>query len=116
MAPVRTSSRRNQQNQNASARPTVPDNNDAVVNDQLFLEPMMGTPLAVYIEKDVEDRDSLVDIILVSPDRIVIGMPSAFAMHIGADLCDNYMMTRFLVDYDCGIDSLIAEAWGCHLS
>jgi hypothetical protein len=32
----------------------------------LFLEPMMGTPLAIYVEKDVEDRDTIVDIITVS--------------------------------------------------
>lgn len=79
MAPARTSTRRNHQNQNASARPTAPDNNDVVVNDQLFLEPMMGTPLAIYIEKDVEDRDTLVDIIMVS----VIGVFFGFAIHIG---------------------------------
>ncbi|TFY76010.1 hypothetical protein EWM64_g8001, partial [Hericium alpestre] len=38
----------------------------------LFLEPMMGTPLAVYVHKDVDDRDTVVDLIqrhggIVSP-------------------------------------------------
>lgn len=71
MAPARTSTRRNQQNQNALARTTIADNNDGAVNGQLFLEPMMGTPLAIYIEKDVEDRDTIVDIITVSDSKIV---------------------------------------------
>ena len=34
-------------------------------NDELFLDPMLGTPLAIYIEKDVHDRDNLVEIITV---------------------------------------------------
>jgi hypothetical protein len=41
-----------------------------VVNEELFLEPMMGTPLAMYIEKDVHDRDVLVDIIIVSRVKV----------------------------------------------
>ncbi|THH01438.1 hypothetical protein EW145_g6916 [Phellinidium pouzarii] len=36
----------------------------AAINDELFLEPMMGTPLAMYIEKDVVDRDQLVELIV----------------------------------------------------
>lgn len=39
--------------------------NGAEASDELFLEPMMGTPLAIYIEKDVQDRDNLVEIITV---------------------------------------------------
>ena len=34
--------------------------------DDLFLEPMMGTPLAIYVEKDVVDRDAIVELITVS--------------------------------------------------
>ncbi|KAJ4483473.1 hypothetical protein J3R30DRAFT_3835326 [Lentinula aciculospora] len=30
---------------------------------ELFLDPMLGTPLAMYVEKDVQDRDVLVDLI-----------------------------------------------------
>ena len=41
------------------------------VNDELFLEPMMGTPLAIYIEKDVTDRDQLIEIITVSPSSLL---------------------------------------------
>lgn len=66
MAPVRTSTRRNQNTQPAPTRPAVPDSDNDVVIPDLFLEPMMGLPLAMYIEKDVPDRDSLVDIITVS--------------------------------------------------
>jgi hypothetical protein len=36
------------------------------IHDDLFLEPMMGTPLAIYIEKDVPDRDQLVHLVTVS--------------------------------------------------
>jgi hypothetical protein len=66
MAPARMSTRRTQHDQNASTRSADPDTNDGVVNEELFLEPMMGTPLAMYVEKDVQDRDALVDIIMVS--------------------------------------------------
>ncbi|KIK45091.1 hypothetical protein CY34DRAFT_801945 [Suillus luteus UH-Slu-Lm8-n1] len=63
MAPAR-STRRNQHEQSVSLRsgqdasPTV----DGPGSD-LFLEPMMGTPLNVYIEKEVEDRDTLVELV-----------------------------------------------------
>src|ERR1700685_3099383 len=66
MAPARTSTRRTQLNQNPSTRAADADTNNDVANEELFLEPMMGTPLAMYIEKDVQDRDVLVDIITVS--------------------------------------------------
>ena len=39
---------------------------DAAAVDDLFLEPMMGTPLAIYVEKDVPDRDAVVELITVS--------------------------------------------------
>jgi|SRR5882762_830679 len=71
MAPARTSTRRTQHDQNASTRSADPDTDNGVVNEDLFLEPMMGTPLAIYIEKDVQDRDLLVDIITVSTVRVV---------------------------------------------
>lgn len=66
MAPARTSTRRTQHDQSTPARPSGPETNNGAVNDELFLEPMMGTPLAIYVEKDVEDRDNLVSIITVS--------------------------------------------------
>lgn len=64
MAPARTS-RRNQTNQPPPTRSSTSEVDNDVVNAELFLEPMMGTPLPIYIEKDVQDRDKLVDIITV---------------------------------------------------
>lgn len=70
MAPARTSTRRTQHDQNTATRSADPSSNSGVVNDELFLEPMMGTPLAIYVEKDVQDRDTIVDIISVSDVKI----------------------------------------------
>ncbi|KAF9792697.1 hypothetical protein BJ322DRAFT_1030862 [Thelephora terrestris] len=55
MAPPRNSSRRPQ-----SANPVQ----DESVQSDLFLEPMMGNPLAIYVDKDVQDRDTVVDLII----------------------------------------------------
>lgn len=89
MAPARTSGRRAQrshtsrkqhpQQQNAQPQqlqspplpstaqqplpPSLPDDQDA---EQLFLDPMSGQPLQLYIEKDVDNRDTLVESIIVS--------------------------------------------------
>jgi hypothetical protein len=41
--------------------------NSDIVEHGLFLEPMMGTPLAMYVHKDVSDHDRVVDLITVSP-------------------------------------------------
>jgi hypothetical protein len=57
MAPLRSSTRHPQQHI---------DHIDHHVNPNLFIDPMLGTPLAIYIEKDVPDKDTLVDLILVS--------------------------------------------------
>lgn len=65
MAPARSSNRRTQHDQSNSARPAGLDEHHGV-DEELFLEPMMGTPLAIYVEKDVEDRDAIVDLITVS--------------------------------------------------
>ena len=48
-----------QQQKDQSANPDIAEHG-------LFLEPMMGTPLAMYVHKDVPDRDRVVDIITVS--------------------------------------------------
>ena len=34
-------------------------------NDELFLDPLMGTPLSIYVEKDVDNREDVVDLIQV---------------------------------------------------
>ncbi|GLB45092.1 putative BRCT domain, a BRCA1 C-terminus domain [Lyophyllum shimeji] len=64
MAPARSSARHAHIDQNNAQRP--PGNEQAAdlnVNPELFIDPMLGTPLAMYIEKDVEDRDTLVALI-----------------------------------------------------
>jgi hypothetical protein len=43
--------------------------NKSASND-LFLDPMMGAPLTIYIEKDVPDKDLLTDLIIVSRTRL----------------------------------------------
>jgi hypothetical protein len=41
--------------------------NSDIVEHGLFLEPMMGIPLAMYVHKDVPDHGRVVDLITVSP-------------------------------------------------
>jgi len=55
MAPPRASTRR----QHAQ-----PDDN---FSGDLFIDPMLGSPLAIYIEKDVNDKDDIAQLIVVSP-------------------------------------------------
>ena len=41
---------------------------DAAVDDEanaIFIDPVFGTPLAIYVDKDVENRDVIVDTINV---------------------------------------------------
>ncbi|KAG6885374.1 hypothetical protein C0993_002513 [Termitomyces sp. T159_Od127] len=64
MAPARSSIRHSDQN-NDQRPSVVAQNNDLNVNPELFLDPMLGTPLAMYVEKDVHDKDTLVELILV---------------------------------------------------
>ncbi|KAG6832839.1 hypothetical protein H0H87_000193 [Tephrocybe sp. NHM501043] len=62
MAPARSSIRH--PDQNNTQRPSLNAQNiDLDVNPELFLDPMLGTPLAMYIEKDVDDKDVLIDLI-----------------------------------------------------
>lgn len=67
MAPVRPPARRLLP-QNPSEQGQTPSSagNDPNVNNELFIDPMLGTPLAVYIEKDVEEKDELVRLVTVS--------------------------------------------------
>ena len=75
MAPARRAARRDQaqhppQPQNAVVHGGAPPGADEPnVNDELFLDPLMGTPLAIYVEKDVENRQEVVDLILVRLPR-----------------------------------------------
>ncbi|KAI0081891.1 hypothetical protein K474DRAFT_1681646 [Panus rudis PR-1116 ss-1] len=68
MAPVRTSTRRAQRDH---VQQTLSVQHDVQAHHQveqdpknaLFLDPMMGTPLSIYVDKDVEDREQIVELI-----------------------------------------------------
>ncbi len=65
MAPAHSTHPRVQQHQQHQQREQSA--NSDIVEHGLFLEPMMGTPLAMYIHKDVPDHNRVVDLITVSP-------------------------------------------------
>ncbi|KAJ3513439.1 hypothetical protein NLJ89_g2945 [Agrocybe chaxingu] len=66
MAPARSSNRR------AAQPPPAPQtnhdlhNDDPNINTELFVDPMLGTALAVYIEKDVEEKELISQLIISS--------------------------------------------------
>ncbi|KAG5650561.1 hypothetical protein H0H81_011812 [Sphagnurus paluster] len=62
MAPARSSTRHLEQN-NIQRAPVQNLDIQIHVNPELFIDPMLGTPLPMYIEKDVDDRDVLADLI-----------------------------------------------------
>jgi hypothetical protein len=66
MAPPRSSARRAHVDQTINRPSSVhdQDSNDNALQE-LFIDPMLGNSLAIYIEKDVGDRDVLVDLIQV---------------------------------------------------
>ncbi|KAK7692649.1 hypothetical protein QCA50_004282 [Cerrena zonata] len=65
MAPVRTQTRRSHREHNLAIHhdthqlPQVEQD----PNGELFLDPMMGTPLSLYVDKDVDERDRIVELI-----------------------------------------------------
>lgn len=54
MAPPRSSTQRQQVD------------SDQNFNNDLFIDPMLGSPLAIYVEKDVQDKDTITQLIVVS--------------------------------------------------
>jgi len=54
MAPPRSSTQRQQVD------------SDQNFNNDLFIDPMLGSPLAIYVEKDVQDKDAIAQLIVVS--------------------------------------------------
>lgn len=72
MAPARSSARRAHGHHdvrhlhNVHPQPIVVAPEPAISKDDIFLEPMMGTPQAIYVEKDVDNRDHIVELITVS--------------------------------------------------
>jgi hypothetical protein len=70
MAPVRSSARRSAHGSQAPPSGQQAQDNDLVANKDLFIDPMLGTALSIYIEKDVEDKDTISDLIVVSHLRV----------------------------------------------
>jgi len=71
MAPAHTTHPRPQQQQQHQQQQQQQHQRDQSANPDiaehgLFLEPMMGTPLAMYVHKDVPDHGRIVDLITVS--------------------------------------------------
>jgi len=67
MAPAHsTLPRIQQQQQHQQQQQRDQSANPDIVEHGLFLEPMMGTPLAMYVHKDVLNHDRVVDLITVS--------------------------------------------------
>jgi len=66
MAPARSSTRRGAHSASASHHEAAQDGqNDGHSATKLFLDPSFGTPLQIYIEKDLEDKDVLCQLIQV---------------------------------------------------
>ena len=65
MAPAHPRVQQQQQQQQQQQRD--PSDNTEIAEHGLLTEPMMGTPLAMYVHKDVSDNDRVVDLIMVSP-------------------------------------------------
>ena len=70
MAPARTQTRRSHREHNSQSLAVHHDAHqlpqvEQDPNEELFLDPMMGTPLSLYVDKDVDDRDQIVEFITV---------------------------------------------------
>ncbi|KAI0829693.1 hypothetical protein BC628DRAFT_1358248 [Trametes gibbosa] len=67
MAPARSSANRARRDQAQHAPPSQnisPPLDEHNSDDGLFLDPLMGTPLAIYVEKDVENREEIVELVV----------------------------------------------------
>ncbi|KZT11070.1 uncharacterized protein LAESUDRAFT_672779 [Laetiporus sulphureus 93-53] len=62
MAPARTANRRGQRDQNAPTH-NAPTDSVPDPSKEIFLDPMMGTPLQIYVEKDVENKEAVENLI-----------------------------------------------------
>ncbi|KAI8993801.1 hypothetical protein BD414DRAFT_480470 [Trametes punicea] len=67
MAPARSST--NRARRETAKHASQPQNISPPLDEQnsqndLFLDPLMGTPLAIYVERDVENRDEIVELIV----------------------------------------------------
>lgn len=69
MAPARSSTRRSAHGSQVPPGQQAQDD-DLIANKNLFIDPMLGTALPIYIEKDVDDKDSISQLIVVSNLRV----------------------------------------------
>lgn len=67
MAPGRSSTRRAVHTPSTSHNEVGSElqNEGNIVNKPIFLDPSFGNPLAIFVEKDVEDRDNICQLIQV---------------------------------------------------
>lgn len=70
MAPGRSSARRSAHGPQVPPPGQNAQEDDEVANKDLFIDPMLGTALAIYVEKDVDDKDNISDLIVVSHLRV----------------------------------------------
>jgi hypothetical protein len=70
MAPGRSSARRSAHGPQVPPSGQHAEEEDIVANKDLFIDPMLGTALAIYVEKDVEDKETITDLIIVSHLRV----------------------------------------------
>lgn len=52
-----------------AAEPDPPPDSE---HDPIFIDPVFGTPLAIYVEKDVENRDDILDTISVGSSIVLL--------------------------------------------
>ena len=110
MAPARSSTRRGAQTASASHHEAAQDlQNDGHNATELFLDPNFGSPLQIYIEKDVDDKDILSQLIQVFCFPIIEPDNSDFLMQKhGGTVSPVY--SRANVAYILGTNSLFNEA------
>ena len=70
MAPARSSARRSAHGPQAPPSGQNAQDENLASNKELFIDPMLGSPLAIYIEKDVEDKETISELIVVSHLRV----------------------------------------------
>lgn len=93
MAPIRSANRRAQRDHSQQQSITQPDPNHDPSQD-IFIDPMMGTALQIYVEKDVEDRDTIVELIVVCRIFLAKRRIHRVNAHKCGTICMSLSMTR----------------------
>jgi hypothetical protein len=95
MAPVRSSARRGGQPEPSPVHDA--DTLDPTANKSLFLDPMLGTSLSMYVEKDVEDKDVITQMIVVSTDASYINSLSDASQTHGGSVSQGYSGVTYIL-------------------